>query len=270
MSTDYFPWFRFRAADFIGGTAGMTMEERGAYITLMAHQWMHGPLPADPQDLARICGGVTVSKRVTDKFRNVDGTQQIINDKLEEDRAHALKSRDGAKKRQRDYKKKSRKSNALPQRDETVTKQLPSISNTTVGSMGAHGESESEAKEPLNAVVARIWKAYKHKAGKPSAIKAILRDLKKGDQESDILAGVERYNRFIQAEHARGFARSYKDGGGFFNGRMWESDWAIPIVGGQSTQPGGMNTQRTFNKSAHDALMDQRAIAIGLDPYALD
>lgn len=124
-----------------------------------------------------------------------------------------------------------------------------------------------EPKEKESTVAERIWKAYRHKTGRPRALKYIARDLKKGDKESDIIAGVERYNRFIEAEHARGFARSYKDGGAFFNDRMWEADWAIPVVGGQSLQPGGMNSERKFDRKAHDALMIHNQLAIGLDPY---
>lgn len=246
MSTDYFPWFRFRAADFIGGTAGMTMEERGAYITLLSHQWMHGPLPADPQDLARICGGVTVSKRVIDKFRNVEGTPHCINDKLEEDRAHALKSRDGSKKRQRKHKKAKGKSNALPERDETVTKPLPSISNTTVGSMGEPSKPKAPTKREQ---FETAWKAYPDKSG--SKEKAFAAFERSGDDLQTVLDGIGRYMRSVQDKRNAGFPDlRFKYGSTFFNGMEWRSEW--------QEQDAGQTPQQNWTPDQLDAFYNKQ------------
>ncbi len=50
------PAFQFYAGDFLSRTAGWSPQERGALITLMASQWINGPLPKDLERLARICG----------------------------------------------------------------------------------------------------------------------------------------------------------------------------------------------------------------------
>jgi uncharacterized protein YdaU (DUF1376 family) len=42
--------------DFLGGTAMMDLEERGAYITLLCHAWDHEGIPTDERRLARILG----------------------------------------------------------------------------------------------------------------------------------------------------------------------------------------------------------------------
>lgn len=51
------PAFQFYAADFLVDAAVklMTLEERGAYVTLLAHAWIEGPLPGAIPKLARLC-----------------------------------------------------------------------------------------------------------------------------------------------------------------------------------------------------------------------
>jgi len=70
MSADPFksaPWFDFYPERFIAGTAIMELSERGAYITLLCHQWLAGSLPDDPRILARLVGG-DVAPAVLEKF----------------------------------------------------------------------------------------------------------------------------------------------------------------------------------------------------------
>jgi len=61
------PWFDFYPERFIAGTAIMELAERGAYITLLCHQWLAGSLPDDPRILARLVGG-EVAPAVLEKF----------------------------------------------------------------------------------------------------------------------------------------------------------------------------------------------------------
>lgn len=52
------PAFQFYAADFLVDAAvkHMTLEERGAFVTLLAHSWIDGPLPRSATKLATLCG----------------------------------------------------------------------------------------------------------------------------------------------------------------------------------------------------------------------
>lgn len=81
------PAFQFYPADFLLGTATMTVEEVGAYIRLLCVQWSQGGLPADDARLAMIaqCNvGAIASVKV--KFRKCpDG--RLRNDRLEKVRA---------------------------------------------------------------------------------------------------------------------------------------------------------------------------------------
>lgn len=56
MSTGQ-PWYRRYPGDFIGGTLQLTLEEKGAYsIALDLMYQRGGPIPDDPQWIARVCG----------------------------------------------------------------------------------------------------------------------------------------------------------------------------------------------------------------------
>jgi uncharacterized protein YdaU (DUF1376 family) len=48
------PAFLLYAADFIVGTAEMSLAETGAFILLLCHQWDKGTLPAEAEKLARL------------------------------------------------------------------------------------------------------------------------------------------------------------------------------------------------------------------------
>jgi uncharacterized protein YdaU (DUF1376 family) len=48
------PSFPFYASDWMASVLEMTLEERGAYITLLAWSWDNGPVPKNEQKIARI------------------------------------------------------------------------------------------------------------------------------------------------------------------------------------------------------------------------
>ena len=52
------PYFKFYPSDFMGSgkVQMMSPAERGIYISLLCHSWQEGPLPDDPDRLARVCG----------------------------------------------------------------------------------------------------------------------------------------------------------------------------------------------------------------------
>lgn len=85
------PAFQFYASDFLTGTSIMTLEERGAYVTLLSLQWDAGAIPGD--NLTAIGRGLGVSRRkaatlwvvIGGKFtRGADGLWR--NDRLEQER----------------------------------------------------------------------------------------------------------------------------------------------------------------------------------------
>jgi uncharacterized protein YdaU (DUF1376 family) len=60
----------FYADDFLSGTASMTLEQRGAYITLLCMQQTRGPLSMD--DITAVTYGMASAKMVIKKFQLTD------------------------------------------------------------------------------------------------------------------------------------------------------------------------------------------------------
>lgn len=62
--TRWGPAFQFYATDFLGDphVIAMTMEERGAYITLLCIAWEEGGIPSDPKLLRRLLGHMSARK----------------------------------------------------------------------------------------------------------------------------------------------------------------------------------------------------------------
>jgi uncharacterized protein YdaU (DUF1376 family) len=83
------PAFQFYAKDFLTGTAAMTLAERGAYVTLLAHEWDAGSVPALAQARARILGCTKAQERaiwsaLAPKF--VLREDAYVNERLEHER----------------------------------------------------------------------------------------------------------------------------------------------------------------------------------------
>lgn len=92
MAPERSPAFQFYPKEFLadGNVGGMSLQERGAYITLLCFCWNDGSIPTDPARLATMCG--TTAKAfaacwpaVRACFREHDG--RFIHPRLERERA---------------------------------------------------------------------------------------------------------------------------------------------------------------------------------------
>lgn len=89
MAKEKAPAFQFYAKDFLTGTATMSLSERGAYVTFLAHQWDLGSVPAAAKDRARMLGCTAAEEKriwikLVTKFDCIDGV--FKNERLEEER----------------------------------------------------------------------------------------------------------------------------------------------------------------------------------------
>jgi uncharacterized protein YdaU (DUF1376 family) len=50
------PYFKFYAGDWLVSVLGLTLEEQGAYIRLIAWSWENGPVPLEKAGRARLLG----------------------------------------------------------------------------------------------------------------------------------------------------------------------------------------------------------------------
>lgn len=86
------PAFQFYAADFLvdARVKLMSLEERGAYVTLLAHAWIEGRLPRELPRLAKLCDvSVADMERIWPAVAPCwapAGSDSIINPRLEKER----------------------------------------------------------------------------------------------------------------------------------------------------------------------------------------
>ncbi|MFD2600772.1 hypothetical protein [Flavobacterium suzhouense] len=94
------PAFPFYAQDFIVGTMHMTFEEMGAFIKLLAYQWVNLGIPKNRLGFILGSGWETVWASISDKFIEEDGI--LYNKRIEEERdkrkAFKLKQAENGKK----------------------------------------------------------------------------------------------------------------------------------------------------------------------------
>lgn len=96
------PWFPFDAEEFLSTSTFilMSLEGRGAYMTLCAWQWLEGFLPGEARELRKLLGGMTakdfkklwVGEIGTHFPQLLDGTRQ--NPQIAEARQHQSWKRD--------------------------------------------------------------------------------------------------------------------------------------------------------------------------------
>lgn len=127
MAIQKSPAFQFYAKDFLVGTAAMTLVERGAYVTLLAHEWDAGSVPALAPARARVLGCTPAQERkiwqaLAPKFVLQDGA--YINVRLEEERRKQAEYR----RRQSD----NGKASAQARKGNQPTNQRPNQKATTV------------------------------------------------------------------------------------------------------------------------------------------
>lgn len=87
------PAFQFYPADFLSdvNVVAMSLQERGAYITLLCFCWIQGSLPQDVGRLARLCGVPFSSFRkiwpaLEPCFRDAELTDRLTHPRLDRER----------------------------------------------------------------------------------------------------------------------------------------------------------------------------------------
>ncbi len=102
MSKETAPAFQFYPRDWLAGSGArlMTLEERGAYMDLLAHAWLDHGIPSDDAEIARLLQitkrqWTRLSIRVKPKFI-IESHGKLQNDRQERERAKQAKHRDRA------------------------------------------------------------------------------------------------------------------------------------------------------------------------------
>jgi len=103
MAKEKSPAFQFYPKDFLtdGNVASMSLQERGAYVTLICLCWQETTLPNDPTRLARMVGAPLPAFQkmwpaLKQCFREIDG--QLVHPRLEQERDKQRSRREQASK----------------------------------------------------------------------------------------------------------------------------------------------------------------------------
>jgi len=107
MAPESAPAFLFYVQDFLtdARSAGMSLEVRGAYITLLAYEWREGALPVGPEALAALLH-ITAAQfarlwpQLADVFTETEDGR-LVNERLERERRHQ-RQREAARRRLED------------------------------------------------------------------------------------------------------------------------------------------------------------------------
>jgi len=99
------PMLTWWPSDYFSATRAFTLAERGAYTDLLFYSWLNGPLPHEPERLARLIGVTPqefaeVWPTVRSKFEAT--AQGLINRRLERERVNAVERKSKASQKARD------------------------------------------------------------------------------------------------------------------------------------------------------------------------
>lgn len=95
-TTAHLPWFKFFGNDFLGRIVGLTNEEVGMYIKLMAYSWSN-PLPNKPAVVASVVGGD--ASVVIQRFFEEDESGMLFDTRLRELKDEAIEKGESASER---------------------------------------------------------------------------------------------------------------------------------------------------------------------------
>jgi uncharacterized protein YdaU (DUF1376 family) len=172
------PAFQFYAKDFLTGTATMSLAERGAYVTLLSHQWDSGSVPSTAKERARMLGCTASEERriwarLVSKFTLVDDAFQNL--RLEEERQKQAEFR----RRQSDKGKASAATRWQPKSNHgstAVTNGLQPNGNSSSSSSSSSSKEQEQIPRPhakrSDDRFDAWWSAYPKKTGKGAALKA--------------------------------------------------------------------------------------------------
>lgn len=215
------PSFQFYPGDFLSdhNVIGMSMEERGAYITLLCICWDQGHLPIDDKALARYLNGTSMDLSfVVGCFTEKDGV--LVHKRLMEERQ-----------KQDDYKKRCSKGGKQSQQNQRDKKSLPSGLEVPCNTSSPSSPSSTSVKDKLTmsekekfALVwggyfDSIWERYPLKRGKEKAKRHFKAQVLTFQDWENIEIALDAYVDDMDRIRSNGHPdRAWQHGGTWFNG----------------------------------------------------
>jgi len=228
------PWYKRYGADFIHGTLGLTLEEKGAYSLCLDLIYDHGgPIPDDERWLAGVCGVSTRKWRVL-RDRLLETGKLVMNgDRLSNSRAEkeientakiTRKLVESGAKGGRTRAENDARSNENNDIDQATLKHR-AREDTRSQKPDRESSLRSDSARTLEDDFDEFYSRYPRKAGKGAAIRAY-RAARKTTDHPTIMAGVERYRVEMERRNEPQFIAHPST---WLNGARW-ADEAAPVV----------------------------------------
>lgn len=192
------PAFQFYPADFMAGTAHLDAEAIGCYLLLLCFQWMHGFVPSDASQRARICRKSTTEfaplwELICDKFALSDDGH-LRNDRLEVVRGNQL----AISEKRREAGRMGGKANAK----QTVKQK------GTKGRLKVEDRRLKYSTKEMESAFAAWWELVPNKIARADARKryeqAVDRLIERGDTADPIAFLADRMAAFAKSDKGRG------------------------------------------------------------------
>lgn len=212
-----FPAFNFFPRDWITGTAGLSPEQKSAFIDLLSYAWEQTPpctLPDDDVMLARLAG-FTVQKwkkvgpAIRAKLEPIEGGR-LRNPKLW---SVYLDMCDHREKRRRAGERgnnkrwgspSDRNANGNASRNDSRKTVAKGIAKPSLPTPTPNDKDDANASSRMvDLAFARFWQAYPKRSGanpKRDALRAWNARIAEGVTPEEIMAGLERYVDFLKAK----------------------------------------------------------------------
>jgi len=137
---------------------------------------------------------------------------------------------------------------------ETETKAKKDILSNDVDNHRLSKTVKDNIKTPVSQDFEEVWKAYPDKSGKYAAEIDYIKAAKQGTLKADVLAGIDRYKKYVEYQRGHGQPDlKWKNGSTFFHQRGWTSEYTI--------QTGF--AKKLSNRDRHDA--DLRACLAAIE-----
>jgi hypothetical protein len=206
------PAFLFYYQDWLVGTAFMTKTEKGIYIDLLCHLADKGHMTKE--DILSICNAHAFTEILESKFKvDVDGSffNQRLRDEMEKRVNYTESRRNNAKSKHKQSICKAHAEHMENENENVIKDEIENKDGIKV-----------KKRRHLENAFERLWKDYRNKVGKSSALVRFLSTVKTKDDLQNIVTALAHYNKHLEVNSWK----SAQDGKTWFG--HWK-DWVVPI-----------------------------------------
>jgi uncharacterized protein YdaU (DUF1376 family) len=217
----------------------MNYEQQGVYRALLDHQWLHGSIPIDPEDIAELLkipykDFQKIWRRVGVCFEEING--RLVNERMEKEREKldsfkAERSESGSKGAQ----KRWQNDNSANGSGNGSAIEQPMANDSSASAIAFPDSNTSTQKNPSKHVTddpsPSLWdefcRIYPKRSGALNRAKAEPKFKKLGKEQQAAIDGLKKYRAWCDATGKTG-TELVKQMDSWINGRLWLEDYEIP------------------------------------------